>query len=236
LANLAKRYSALTIALLTGAFALLGYMGARVSEQQASHAGHPHAPAFNGAGERKAAAGPSERNGTAVGARAPDAANPVGTLAGAQIPRAAPLPPHEHVGEGMAVNASSARAPAQTRGSMQLMNAGGAEVGRGLSLDAGKGETLSNRTDAARSDEHQPRIAAHAVGPPQPAISESETQAGKPYAKPTRTQQSRYRDVAEEGRPPRRSYSRRLAARSDMPPPPGPGHRLLPFLPFLLPF
>jgi hypothetical protein len=34
LADVAKRYSPLTVALLTGAFALLGWMGARVSEQQ----------------------------------------------------------------------------------------------------------------------------------------------------------------------------------------------------------
>jgi len=237
LANLAKRYSPLTIALLTGAFALLGYMGARVSEQQASREAHPPAPAFNGAGERKAAAGPSECIGTVAAARTPaDAVNPVGKPADAQTPLAALMPPHENAGEGMAINASSARAPAETSGSMQPLNAGSVEASRGPGLDAGKGETLSNRTDAARSGERELRIDARAAEPPQPDVSESETQAEKPRGKPTRTQQSRYREVAEEGRSPLRSYSRRLAARGDMPPLPGPGHRLLPFLPFFLPF
>jgi hypothetical protein len=150
--------------------------------------------------------------------------------------KAGPLPPHESVGEGMVVNTSSAE-PVQTGPSSVLLNAGSAEQSRWQGLDASTGEMLSNRTNATRSDERQPSIAEHAAGPRQPGLSESEMQAEKPRGKPTRTQPSRDRDVAEGGGPPRRSYSRRYAAaRGDMRPPPGPGIRLLPLPPFFFPF
>lgn len=225
---MAKRYSPLTVALLTGAFALLGYMGARVSERQASRdKGHP--PAVNVAGKRAAA--PSERNGSMGAARTPaDAPKPIDTpaKADAQTALAQPLPPHE------TVTTSSAREPVQTGPSLVLLNAGSAEQSRWQGLDASKGEMLSNRTNATRSDERQPSIAERGARPPQPALSESEIAAQKPRGKPTRTQPSRDRDVVEGGGPPRRSYSRRYAARGDMRPPPGPGIRLLPLPAVLL--
>jgi hypothetical protein len=94
------RSSALAVVVLVGAFALLGYMGARLSEKQAllDKAGPPP-PAVQLADEKKAVA-PSERNSELRAARSPadtakSVAEPAHASAHTPLAVAPPLPPNE---------------------------------------------------------------------------------------------------------------------------------------------
>jgi len=232
---MAKRYSLLTFVVLVGAFALLGYMGARLSQQALLQktAGPP--PAVHLA-DRKKTVAPSERDGKMLAARTPaDAAKsaPEPANATADTRLAPPLLSNERADEGTMDYPAVPQSAQPTPAVMPLNQASAA--GDSRQTGPGKADMLSNRADT-RSHARQARFAARAAATRQPALGGADMPVETSRAKHTRTHQSRHRDVVETRGSRTRSHDRRYAARGDIPAPPAPGFRLLPFLPIFLHF
>jgi hypothetical protein len=233
---MARRYSPLTVVALVGAFALLGYMGARLSQQQAllqKTAAPP--PAVHLADQKKTVA-PSERDGKMLAVRTPaDAAKSLVEPAdtSAQTRLAAP-PPNESVGQRTTVSPAAPEPLQPTPPAVPLKEGSGPRDFGQIGPDAA--EMLSNPADTTRSDERRSRLAERAQTARQPALGADDMSVEKSRAKQRRTHQSRHRDVVENGGSPGRSHARRYAARGDIPAPSAPGFRLFPFLPIFLPF
>jgi hypothetical protein len=232
---MAKRYSPVTVVVWVGAFALLGYMGARLSQKQASlkTAGAP--PAAVHAETRKTLA-PSKRDHNRLAARTPTATSTsvseaADASAQAGLAAAPALPSNASAGASTTV-----RAPQSAQPSPPTVALKDASAARGSGeTTPGKREMLSTPADTTRSEEHA-RLAAHAAAARQSAFGADDMPVEKSRGKRTRTHQARHRDIAGNGGAPIGSHDRRYAARGDLPVPPAPGFRLLPFLPTFLPF
>ena len=236
---MARRYSPVTVVVLVGAFALLGYMGARLSQQQAllqKTAAPP--PAVHLADQKKMVA-PSERDGKILAARTPadatkSVAEPADTSAQTRLAAAPPQPPNESVGQRTTVSPAAGEPLQPTPPAVPLNRGSGPRDFGQIGPDTA--EMLSNRADTTRSDERGSRFAGRAQAARQPALGSDDMSVEKSRAKQRRTYQSRHRDVVENSGSPGRSHARRYAARGDIPASPAPGFRLFPFLPIFLPF
>ena len=240
---MAKRYSPLTVVVLVGAFALLGYMGARLAQKQASlqaagasSAVHPtdNVPLT----DKKKAVAPSERDGRMPAARTPAGiAKSVPELADAgahpRLAAAPPLPSNESVDERTTGGLAGPELLQPTPPAVPLnQNSAGKDSDQ---TGPGKAGLLSDRADMTRLDEHRSRVVERAAAARQPALGANDTLVEKSRAKHSHTQQ-RHRDLLENSGSPGRSHNRRYAARGDIPASPAPGFRLFPFLPIFLPF
>ena len=241
---MAKRYPPLTVVVLVGAFALLGYMGARLSQKQASlQRARAPPPAVHPTDnvhltDKKKAVAPFERDGRMLAARTPaDTPKSVAERAdaGAQprLAAAPPLPSNESVDERTTVGPAGPELLQPTPPVVPL-NQGSAARDLNQTGPA-NAEMLSDGADTTRLGERRSRVAERASAARQPALGADDTPVEKWRAKRTRTQQ-RHRDVVENSGSPGRSHNRRYAARGDIPAPPTPGFRLFPFLPIFLPF
>jgi hypothetical protein len=227
---MAQRYSPLTVVVLRGAFALLGYLGARVSEQQASRDNVGSPPRAVHPADEKTSVAPSERTGAMLAAKppadtatiaAPADTSGCGSATGARRERK-----RKHHRRSGGTRSGSPNAPRRAaRGQL--------DTGFETSLGRQRGRNAKQPWDMGRPHERQPRLAERVAAARQPVLSEGGTGGEKPRAKHTRTHQSRHREVAERNGLPGRSQPRRYAARGDMPTPPTQGLRLFPFLPFL---
>jgi hypothetical protein len=233
---MAKRYSPLTVVVWVGAFALLGHMGARLSQNQAlrKSAGAPPA-AVHRADSRQTVA-PSVRDSKmfATGTpAAPTKSVSEAAHASAQTGLAAapPLPSGPSVGACTTVRPAPSQSTQPTPPAVALNDAGAAR--RSGETAPGKAEMLSTPADTTRPEERHSRLAADAAAVGQSALGADDMPVEKSRGKHTRSQHARHRDGVGSGGSPMRSHDRRYAARGDLPGPPAPGFRLLPFLPTL---
>ena len=221
---MAKRYSPFAVALLVSAFAVIGYLGARLSDRMSSpDRARATPPAMNVAsrtGDRNAAA-PSELSGTALAPKKstePAIASP---------PPAAPPPEAKE-------EKTAASPPPQEPASppVVLLNPGSAERSGGQAKDPSTTPVPREQADVPKPDGRNLRKSERAAAVQQPPVDEPQVEDRR--GKVARKQRSRDRQVAEQGYPPRRFSSREYGEpRGQMPPPGGP---LLPILPFFLPF
>jgi len=235
-----KRYSPLTVVVLMGAFALLGYMGARLSQKEAllTKAGPP--PATHSVD--KTAVAPSKRDGmrwkrlaTETPADpATSVAEPADPSAQARSVAAAPLPSNESVRARTMVSPATPER-VETTPPAVLLNQGSVASDWGQT-GPGQAGMLSNPAHATNSEERHSRFSEPSAAARQPLLSADDAPAEKSRAKRAGKHQSRHRDVGENSGLPSRSRARRYAAREGMPAPPASGFRLLPFLPIFLPF
>jgi hypothetical protein len=235
-----KRYSPLTVVVLMGAFALLGYMGARLSQQEAllTKAGPP--PAAHSVDKTTVA--PAERDGmqwkrlaTATPAGPAKAvAEPADPSAQARSVAAAPLPTNESVRARTTVSPATPE-PKEPTPPAVLLNQESVASDWGQT-GPGQAVMLTNRAHATNSEERHSRFSERTATARQPALSADDAPVEKSRIKRAGTHQSRHRDAGEISGLPSRSRARRYAAREDRPAPPAPGFRLLPFLPIFLPF
>jgi hypothetical protein len=232
---MAKRYSPLTLVALVGAFALLGYMGARLSQKQALVTQAAAPPSSVHLAGKLTAVAPSERDGKMLIARMPaDAAKPVAepvdASAHARLATAPPLPSNESVGERTTLSPTASE-PLQPTPPAAPSASGARHSGQ----TGTEAELPSNPADTAGSDVRGSRFAERTAAARQPALGADDKPVEKSRTKPTRAHQARHRDVPENSGSPARSHNRRYAARGDLPAP-APGLRLFPFLPSFLPF
>jgi len=225
-----KRYSPLTVVALMGAFALLGNMGARLSQKEAllTKMGPPPPAAHP---VDKTTVAPAKRDGEWLAAGTP--ADPARSVAEPADPSA----------QARSVAAPLLPSNASVRGRTTVGPVAPEALLKEGSVASDWGQTgpdqaamLSNRADATKSEERRSRFSERAAAARQPALGADDAPIDKSHAKRAGTQQSRHRDAVENSGSPSRPRARRYAAREEMPAPPAPGFRLLPFLPIFLPF
>ncbi|HSR80879.1 MAG TPA: hypothetical protein VLL28_08895 [Hyphomicrobiaceae bacterium] len=243
---MAKRYSPLTLVALVGAFALLGYMGARLSQKQAllTKAGAPP-PTVRLADQEKAVA-PSEHDGKMLVAGTPadtaesvtksvtnPVAGPADTSARTRLAAAPPLPSNKSVGERTTHSAAAPKPLHPTPPAAPLNQASGARDSGQTGLEA---EMPSNPAEATGSHERRSRFAERTAAARLPALGADDKPVERSRTKRMRAHQARHRDGLENSGFPGRSHNRRYAAGGDLPAPSAPGFRAFPFLPIFLPF
>ncbi len=240
-----KRYAPLTVVVLVGAFALLGYMGARLSQKEALLATSDLPPAAHPVD--KTAVAPSARDGDRREAGTPaglaksvakSVAEPAEPSAQARSVAVAPLLSNESVRERMTVSPATPE-PVEPTQPLMLLNQGSVandwgQTDPGQAAMPDQAAMLSHRAHATNSEERQSRFSERTATGRQPALGAENAPVEKSRAKRAGTHQSRHREVVESSGSASRSRARRYAAREDMPAPPG--FRLLPFLPIFLPF
>jgi hypothetical protein len=227
---MAKRYSPLTVVVWVGAFALLGHMGARLSQKPTllKSAGPPPA-AVHRADSRRTVA-PFVRDSNMLAARTPAATTKsVSEVAHASaqtgLAAAPPLPPGPSVGASTPVRPVPPRSAQPTAPAVAVKDAG-----------APRSSAETTPADTTGPQEPRSRLAADVAAAGQSALGAADMPVEQSRGKRTRSQHARHREGVGNGVSPVRSHDRRYAARGDLPGPPAPGFRLLPFLPTFLPF
>jgi hypothetical protein len=189
---MAKRYSPLTLVALVGAFALLGYMGARLSQKQALVTQAAAPPSSVHLAGKLTAVAPSERDGKMLIARMPaDAAELVDASAHARLATAPPLPSNESVGERTTLSPTASE-PLQPTPPAAPSASGARHSGQ----TGTAAELPSNPADTAGSDVRGSRFAERTAAARQPALGADD----KPVEKARQIAQS---SLCRAGRPTR---------------------------------
>ena len=157
---MAKRYSPLTLVALVGAFALLGYMGARLSQKQELVTEAAAPPSSVHLAGKLTAVAASERDGKMLIARMPaDAAKPVAESADAsahaRLATSPPLPSNESVDERTMLSPTASEPLQPTPPAAP--SASGARHSGQIGTEA---ELPSNPADTAGSDVRGSRFAS----------------------------------------------------------------------------
>jgi hypothetical protein len=141
LVNVANRYSPVTVALLVSSFALVGYMGARLSDRMSHRErARPTPPTIGTAGDTNAAAAP-KLSGITLTPKKP--AEPTVDSPPAQAAQAPPV---------------------------VLLNPGSAEQSRGQAKGLGQAEAPTEQADVPKPDGHGLRKSEQAAAAPQTPV------------------------------------------------------------------